>query len=212
MRNPEHTLILDRGRMSPRSWIAVAVLFPAVIACGRAGPEAAGAAPVDTVHAMEVEFLRFTADLPAAPAELAGGAASLDELARRFVGAVSARDTAALRSLHLDRAEFAHLYYRSAPVSRPPYELPPGLLWFQIDGISARGITRLLHELGGDPLLYRGVACPGAPERQEQNLVHAGCRVEYETPDGSRRTEKLFGNVLERGGRFKFVSYANDYD
>lgn len=192
------------------------MLLLASAACDRPGSGAVEAArqagPVDTVRSMEEELRRFTADLPATPAELEGGAGSLDELARSFVAAVAARDTQALRRMHISRAEFAYLYYRSASVSRPPYEMPPGLLWFQIDGISAQGITRLLRETGGAPLRYVRAVCPGAPEPQENNLVHAGCRVEYVAGDGARRTEKLFGNVLERGGRFKFISYANDYD
>ncbi|HEX5725801.1 MAG TPA: hypothetical protein VFX98_10080 [Longimicrobiaceae bacterium] len=193
--------------------MAAALLLAA--ACGdggvRASVAAEPAAPVDTVRAMDEELRRFTRGL-AEPAALDGGEASLEALARRFVAAVAARDTQALRRMHLDRAEFAFLYYPSAPVSRPPYELPPGLLWFQVEGITNQGITRLLRELGGRALRFAALSCAAPPERQGPNLVHAGCRVEYADAGGERRAEKLFGNVLERGGRFKFISYANDYD
>lgn len=198
-------------------------LVPAVLllaaACGGEVGEAAtaddteAAVPqrVDSVRPIEEEFRRFTADIVDPPAELSGGAESLQALGSAFLRAVAERDTVALRRLHLTRAEFAFLYYRTAPVSRPPYEMPPGLLWFQIEGISAGGMRRLLEELGGDALRFGSVSCIGA-EPQGDNVLHSGCTITYTGGDGRQVTQKLFGNVLERGGRFKFVSYATDLD
>ena len=198
-------------------------LLPAVLllvpACGGEGAEAATrdeapiSAPqhVDSVRPIDEEFRRFTADLGEPPVGLAGGAESLQALGRAFLRAVAERDTAGLRRLHLDRAEFAFLYYPTAPVSKPPYEMPPGLLWFQIEGISTGGVARLLDELGGREMRLDAVECTGA-ERQGENVLHSACLITYVRPDGERVTQKLFGNVLERGGRFKLVSYATDLD
>jgi hypothetical protein len=178
---------------------------PVVLATWAESP----AGVVDSVRPIEEEFRRFTADIPTPPAALEGGAESVEALARRFVEAVAARDTAALRRMHVDRAEFAYFFYRDAPVSRPPYELPPGLLWFQVEGGSSAALTRLSQSLGGRNVAFEGVRCEGEPQPQGDNRIHADCAVTYRV-DGERRTGRLFGNVLERAGRFKFLSYAND--
>ena len=199
---------------------AAAAAALALLAACRGGADASAVPPsgalssgavVDTVHAMEEEFRRFTADLGERPTELDGGAASLDALARQFVAAVSARDTAALGRMHVTRPEFAHLYWLGSPVSRPPYEMPPGLLWFQLEGGSATGVRRLLAEYGGRALKLESVQCPGGTRDETNGTVsHLDCTVTLRV-DGERRTQELFGNVVERGGRFKFLSYANDF-
>ena len=191
-------------------------LAAVVAACGGdAGePAEAAAAPapaavVDSVRPMDEEFRRFTEEMGAPPTSLSGGEASAQALARRFVRAVAANDSAALREMHLSRPEFAYLYWKDSRLSKPPYEMPPGLLWFQIEGESQAGATRLLREHGGKALVFESVACEGLRE-ENGNRVHQGCAVTYAL-DGETRTERLFGNLIERGGTFKFLSYANDF-
>ena len=196
-----------------------AALLLLLAACGAPDqPAEAAASPappagtvVDTVRSMDEEFRRFTEGMGPAPERLSGGAGSVDALARRFLAAVEARDTADLRKMLLTREEFAHLYWRGSAISKPPYEMPPGLLWFQLEGGSATGVRRLIGELGGKDLAYEGVECSGVrPDAGNGNRVHAGCEVALSV-DGRRGTGELFGNVLERGGHFKFISYANDF-
>lgn len=178
-------------------------------ACGRADapppPPAASDSAVSTAEALR----RFRADLPAAPTELGGGAApTADALVERFARAIETRDTAALAAMALDRAEFAYLVYENNPQSRPPYELPPSLLWFQIQGNSRNGLLRALAQHGGKPLGYAGFTCAGS-ERQGPNLVLNRCSVRTRSPAGDTATISLFGSIIERAGKHKFLSYAN---
>src|SRR5512133_2202813 len=69
---------------------------------------------VDSAVPRAEALARFQRASPHAGA-LSGGAASRDELVRRFVQAVEGADTAALRRMVLSRGEFAFLYY---PTSR----------------------------------------------------------------------------------------------
>jgi hypothetical protein len=196
---------------------AAALLTGLLVACDRGSQLAtpavqAGsstispAAPVDSVISREEEMRRFTEGLGPAPTALTGGEESRDALVRRFARALEQRDTADLRRMHLTRAEFAYLYYPTTPVSQPPYDLSPGLYWFQLEGNSNRGITRTLAERGGRPLGYAGVEC-APPVAEGENRIHARCVVRrVGSPAGS---EVLFGSILERDGRFKFISYAS---
>ena len=158
----------------------------------------------------ETEVALFREGLPEPPGGvLTGGTASRDELVRRFVHALERRDTAGVRALVLTRAEFAYLYYPTNPEAQPPYDLSPALMWFMLDGNSRKGIERAFDRRGGSPLEYVGYSCEAAPSRQGANTVWAPCVVRRLQSPGDTVSERLFGPIVDRDGRFKFVSYAN---
>ncbi len=187
-----------------------------VVGCGTGeqastadSPVAVAAAPVvvDSALPREEEMRRFTQGLPT-PVALAGGAPSADALVARFARALEARDTAALRALRIDRAEFAHLYYPTSKLALPPYDLPPALMWFQLEGNSGRGLLHVLEERGGRPLSLVGHRCDSA-EPEGENRVYGNCVVRRVQAPGDTVEEQLFGGMIERGGVFKLVSFAN---
>jgi len=163
---------------------------------------------VDSAVPVDTALARFRKDLEA-PAELTGGAKTLDGLIGRFVTLLELGDTAGLHALTITKEEFAFLYYPTVPESRPPYELGPGLMWFLIDGASWRGLAAALVERGSRPLGYVGYACPEAPRMLGANRLWPLCVVQRVQGPADTLAERLFGPVLERGGRFKFVSLAN---
>ena len=167
----------------------------------------APSAVIDSALPRDEEMRRFRRGL-SEPARLTGGAPSADSLVARFARALESRDTAALRTMRIDRAEFAHLYYPTTRLARPPYDLAPGLMWFQLEGNSGRGLMHALEERGGRPLAVIGHRCSQV-EREGENRLHAGCVVRRLQAPGDTVTEQLFGVMVERGGVFKFVSYSN---
>ncbi len=187
--------------------LGLALCF-AVLGCQ--GGEARGAreSHVDSLMSRDEELALFRKGLPE-PTRFTGGAASREELVRRYIRALERRDTAAFRDLVLTRAEFAYLYYPTNPEARPPYDLSPGLMWFLLDGNNRKGIVRALDERGGRPLQYVGYRCDGTPSHQGANTVWARCVVRRLQAPGDTVAERLFGPIVEREGRFKFVSYAN---
>jgi len=198
-------------------WMAgVALLVASVVLAGGCtdremrAAEREPATVVDSAIPIEVSLERFRRNLPR-PLALAGGFGTREELVRRFAKALEVRDTAALRRMVLGKAEFAWLYYPSSPLSRPPYELSPELLWFQIQGQSEKGASLLLLERAGAQLGYLSHDC--ASERREgANRIYGHCLLRRVTASGDTVGEPLFGLVLERGGTYKFVSYANKLD
>ena len=163
---------------------------------------------VDSVVAWDVALARFREGLTE-PTGLSGGAASRDALIRAFVTGLERADTAGLAGLMLDRAEFAYFYYPTVPEAHPPYDLSPSLMWFMIQAASRKGLLRALGDLGGASLGFAGYACEGTVSRQGDNAVWGSCLLHRVQAPGDTVTERLFGPIVERDGRYKFVSLAN---
>ncbi len=201
--------------------LSVLLLLP-LAACGESPRTAAGApaapqapvvqpaAYVDSARTIAEDLRRFREGLEPVAA-LRGGAATRDALVRGFVAAVEAQDTATAIRMVMDRREFAYLYYPHTPLVAPPQEMSPQLAWFLMLRSSEKGITRVFRRLGGRPLGYRGHACDPQPAVQGPNRVWSRCTVRHVAEEGDTASLALFGGILERGGRFKFVSYANEF-
>jgi hypothetical protein len=204
-----------------RAPLVAALLLAA--ACGAGGESAARAAAipdaaarpaaartvVDSILPIAEELHRFRADLADTARELAGGERSRDALVARFVRALETRDTASVRGMLLTASEFAWLYYPTSINARPPYELGPGLAWFQLQNGSSKGISRSWRRFAGAPLGVVGYDCPVAPDVHGGNRIWTDCTLSRRV---GRETSsiRLFGAIVEREGRFKFLSYASD--
>jgi hypothetical protein len=196
--------------MTNRRVIAVLAIAVALGGCrgGRDG-EAQAAVHVDSARAIPQALAEFRRSLPETR-ELGGAFATRrDSLVARFVAALERADTAAFVPMTMNRAEFAWLYYETDPQVRPPYELPPDLMWMQTMAQGEKGISRALRRFGGRPLGFRGYACARVDVRGP-NRVWTQCRLEVAGRDGARVKARLFGGIIERGGRFKLFSYANE--
>jgi len=177
-----------------------------------ARPEDSLAAPkaliIDSILPIEEHLRRFREGLPEVTG-LENGMASDTALVLAFLAAVSAQDSVALSRLVLSRAEFAWLYYPAHIYARPPYELDPLTSWMLQQGNSSKGFSRVLREYGGQQLGYVTHGCKPAatvePPVREWNQCEVGLKVgDYET------VKRMFGSIVEIGGQYKFVSYAND--
>lgn len=193
----------------------LAALLAAVVlgtACGEREirAESAGATVVDSAVPIAVALEKFRRGLPR-PASLTGGEASREVLVGRFIAALEDSDTAALRRMVLQQGEFAWLYYPTTVLARPPYELPPDLLWFQMRGQTEKGASLLLAERAGTALGYLDHDC--ASQREEgENMVYGHCVIRRVTASGDTVRDRLFGLIVRRDGMHKFVSYANKLD
>ena len=190
--------------------VAVIMLGACQNADGAPSMPAGGSLVVDSVHPPQVALERFRRRLHAPAETLTGGASSLQSLTARWAAAVETHDTATIRRLAIDRAEFAWLYYPASPFAEGPLYQSPDLVWFRLQANSEKGIVRVLRRLGGSDMRYRSVACGRAPRIEGENRIWEYCSVRRgEGPEA--RAEILFGGILERGGRFKFISYANQF-
>ncbi|HKJ01811.1 MAG TPA: hypothetical protein VJ997_05130 [Longimicrobiales bacterium] len=200
----------------PLAPLAFALILTAV-ACspGETPDESAPSAEaptgvVDSVFPMDVMVARFRAEIPE-PGRLSGGAHSRDALVEGVVRALEEADTLAFERMAVTLPEWAWLYYPTSAQARPPYELPPGMAWLQVQQGNRTGVLRALERFGGQALDYRGYACGAEPTLEGENRVWVGCLVTLGR-DGEEPTPvRLFSAILERDGRFAVLSYANDF-
>ena len=187
--------------------VVLAVVAPS--GCGRpAAGDTTTAGVIDSVIPRAEALRRFQEGLQR-PDSLSGGTGSREDLVFRFVAALEARDTTALNALSMTVEEFAYLYYPTNPQSLPPYDVSPGLLWFLIEGNSRKGLALALEERGGAPLGYVDHSCEGEPSHEGENTVWGPCVIRRVQAPGDTVSERLFGPIIERGGRYKFVNLAN---
>lgn len=206
-----------RTKLSTTLWIvAVAALVAA--GCDRAAEagareEKAVIPPgtiIDSILPPGEALRRFQSELPAVTG-LADAPRSRDKLVSEFIEALQRADTVALAKLRVSKPEYAFLYYPTSVYSRKPYELAPDIAWLLSEQNSQKGAIRLLRRLSGRDLRFDGYAC-GASEQEQQNTFWRDCQVSYLDPASSVRVgRRLFGAIMEREGRFKFLSYANDF-
>ncbi len=164
---------------------------------------------VDSILPIAEHLRRFRATIADQPDTLRNASTSRSALAERWAAAVAASDTGTLNTLLLDRAEFAWLYYPTSRMSQPPYEAPPELLWGQLLASSNKGATALLRQYGGQPLRVLGVQCDEPVQVEGSNRLFDKCIVRFKSGSASPSAGQLFGTIIERDGRFKFIGYAN---
>lgn len=163
---------------------------------------------IDSILPIEEELRRFRATVDEEPVALGGEWRSRDALVAHFIDRLQAADSAAFPHMLITRAEFAYLYYPHTKFVARPYELSPALVWFNMANGTSKGMTRALR-LAGRELRFDSYSCDADPELAGDARVWTGCRVSIQ-PDGEERMQTtLFGHILERDGRFKFLSYAN---
>jgi hypothetical protein len=164
---------------------------------------------VDSILPVKEEIRRFQATIGARPSTLAGGATSRTSLVTRFVRALERADSGALASLVVDKAEFGFLIYPTSPNASPPYRQSPELVWLMRSAANSKAATRLLARFGGQPIQYAGFACPDPATRHGANTIWAGCAVELLSSAGDTIPLRMFGPIVQRDGRFKFLSLTN---
>ncbi len=167
---------------------------------------------IDSVLPVEEEIRRFRAAVGGeAVVEFRDASNSRAELVQRFVRDLAAGDTADLERAALTPREFVDLIYPTSPNTHPPYRQSPSFVWMQVSGQSASGLTRVIQRRAQQRLTYAGHACDPKAEVQGPNRLWLKCSVRLVSPAGDTTTQRLFGTIVERGGRFKFVSYANQF-
>jgi hypothetical protein len=167
---------------------------------------------VDSIFPVEEEVRRFKATIGGAPLMAFQRASeSRDALVRRIVRDVAKGDTTDLAATAITPREFIDLVYPSSPFTRPPYTESPAIVWMQIANPSNSGFLRLTRRLGGQPFEYESHRCAERPERQGKNTLWVGCTIRVLIPQHETITQTWFGTIIERDGRFKVMSFRNQF-
>jgi hypothetical protein len=167
---------------------------------------------VDSILPIEEEVRRFTSKLAGTPVDtLLHASPSREALVRRIVRDVAKADSTDLASLAVTPREFIDLVYPSSPYTHPPYRESPSIVWMQIANPSNSGYLRLFRRLGGQAFEYESHTCSAKPERQARNTLWLDCTIRVLNPQHETTTQRWFGTIIERDGRYKVMSFRNQF-
>lgn len=147
--------------------------------------------------------------LPPESLALAGAAAGLDALLATIETALATGDTSRLRALLPTRDEFRRILHPAFPAAHPPIGASFETVWLLQLGDTRDGLRALLEDYGGREIDIRDVRFA----RPDQDFVHFRLHETSEVDlvvDGERRTDRLFGSVVQVGDRWKVLSYPDD--
>lgn len=178
---------------------------------GAPAPGELGAPAYDSTLTHHEVLLRFQEGIDSVGA-LSGGASDREGLVRRFVTSLAALDTASLRRMALTKAEYAWIYYPTATMGRPPFDVRADLLWYMVERRGHHGLVEALKQRGGRSLEYVSHRCGATPTVEGENRIWGPCTLMVQEPGGQPTRERLFGLIIERHGQFKFISYSNQLD
>jgi hypothetical protein len=167
---------------------------------------------VDSILPIDEEIRRFKAATGGREVTaLHDASASRDALVRRIVADVANGDSVDLAKAAITPQEFIDLLYPTSPYTHAPYRQAPGLVWMSIANHSQSGYTRLVRRRGGESVSLESYSCVEKPEIQGENRLWSTCVLRLVGPQGDITTQRWFGTILERGGRFKVIGYANQF-
>ncbi len=167
---------------------------------------------VDSILPVEEMLRRFRLTVGGAPVTaLQNASPSRDALVTRFMTAVATADSSALRDMVLSAREFADLVYPEGPNAKPPYKEDPALIWRTIENPSQSGFIRLIRRSGEIPTKLFDYTCAGKTETQGKNTFISGCIVRVIDTKGETTSHRYFGSIIERGDKYKIVSYRNEF-
>lgn len=199
--------------MKHRTPILAGIAAVALLAGACNTPDEAPHDPIPSADAdpfVEETLVAFRTGLPTVDT-LAYASASASDLVDRFTRALQEADTAAFAYMAMSRQEFAWMYYPHTRYVARPYELPADVVWFNLQNRSSRGLSRALSRYSGVALPGIGHTCPDEPEVEGPNRFWHGCVLWREISPGDTIRERAFGSIWERDGRFKIVSFSNEY-
>lgn len=146
----------------------------------------------------------------AGPKAFPGSAESLADLGERVLGGLTARDTAALNSLRLTKAEHNDVVWPELPAARPEVNFPVDYAWTNIQLRNRRALARLFPRLAGVEAAVTGVECRGDVQAFRTFQVHTDCWVRFRTGGGEEVEAQLFKDALERDGGYKIFRYYEE--
>ena len=135
---------------------------------------------------------------------------SVEALSRAVLAAVEKRDADALLALAINRAEFTEHVWPELPSARPERNLSPSFVWGDLNQKSNIMLREMLAAHGRKKYTFVSACFLGKTTQYESYLVHRESELTVKDPEGNERQVRLFGSVIEKGGRYKVFSYVID--
>jgi hypothetical protein len=141
---------------------------------------------------------------------LAHGEASAEYLTVALLTALERRDEARLRELVLSEEEFREIVWPELPASRQERNLPFSYVWGDLRQRSDAALAGLLGQYGGQKLVATDVHFRGGSTQYQSFIMYLAPTLRVVDDKGLDHELRLFGSIVEHGGRFKLLSYVVD--
>ena len=141
---------------------------------------------------------------------LSHAADSPEALAREVLQAIARQDLARLQQLAVTEEEFRALVWPRLPSSRPEVGLPFEYAWNDLQAKSQGHLHNTLATFGGQAFDLVDIGFAGETTDYETFRVHRKSVLDVRAGSGDARQVRLYGSVIEQGGRVKVFSYVVD--
>ncbi len=134
---------------------------------------------------------------------------SKEAAAQAVLDALWTRDAERLRGLAVNETEFRKHIWPALPVAKADVGATPDYTWAEMSQKNAASLSGLLAEHGGRRAVVDQVAFRGSSTTYDGFATHAKTELTVSI-DGQSDTMRLFGSMIESGGRWKIYSYIVD--
>lgn len=139
------------------------------------------------------------------------GLESPQAVAAAVVAALDARDMRALERLSVNEQEFRQLVWPRQPAARPERNIPWEYAWRSLAARSRHQLKARLSEWArGHRLTVVGLKFAGETTDYGAYRVHRRSVVTLRDGAGRLETTRVFGSLIEQGGRYRVFSYVVD--
>lgn len=160
--------------------------------------------------ALFATVLPFTASCGGSGA-LDWGLESPQAVAAAVVAALDAGDKPALERLALNEREFQQLVWPRQPAARPERNIPWDYAWKSLSARSRQQLRGRLNEWTRQAgATVAGLRFAGETTDYGAYRVHRQSVVTLRDASGSLQTVRVFGSLIEQGGRYRVFSYVVD--
>jgi hypothetical protein len=136
---------------------------------------------------------------------------SPEAVAQAVLRGLDARDINALKALAVTEHEFRKMVWPKLPAAKPGRNIPWDYVWNDLHGKSTMQLQARVNEWQRiDQGAVAKVEFSGEMTDYETFRVRRKSVVVLRTPAGGESRHRLFGSVIEEGGRYKVFSYVVD--
>lgn len=134
---------------------------------------------------------------------------SKDAAVNAFLQALAARDRETLAAQAVSETEFLKHIWPALPASRPDVGMPADRAWADQAQRNNNFLSQLLGEHGGQRYELVTASFEGAAATYGGFALHPKTRLDIRDAAGVREV-RLFGSMIESGGRWKIYSFVVD--
>jgi hypothetical protein len=143
------------------------------------------------------------------PIPLNPGYESKDAAVTAFLQALAARDRDTLAAQVVSQSEFLKHIWPALPASRPDVGMPPERAWADQAQRNANFLAQTMGEHGGKRYELVAASFDGPSTTYGGFTIHPKTTLDIRDEFGVREV-RLFGSMIESGGRWKIYSFVVD--